>query len=130
MKVPVAFRTISGRKQIVKDGVSAAPAKPTQQQLNTTMAQGTVLKSFAKAIAWMKMIDEGKAASISQLAELVGTDRRYVLYTIRLATLSPRIIRAALSGDMPDGFSLQKVRKIETDDWEEQERLLGFPPAT
>ena len=130
VKVPVAFRTISGRKQIIKDGDSAAPAKPTQQQLNTTMAQGTVLKSFAKAIAWMKMIDEGKAASISQLAELVGTDRRYVLYTIRLATLSPRIIRAALSGDLPDGFSLQKVRKIETDDWEEQERLLGFPPAT
>ena len=130
VKVPVAFRTISGRKQIVKDGVSVAPAKPTQQQLNTTMAQGTVLKSFAKAIAWMKMIDEGKAASISQLAELVGTDRRYVLYTIRLATLSPRIIRAALSGDLPDGFSLQKVRKIETDDWEEQERLLGFPPTT
>lgn len=74
VKVPVAFRTISGRKQIVKNGGSAAPAKPTQQQLNTTMAQGTVMKSSAKAIAWMKMIDEGKAASISQLAELVGVD--------------------------------------------------------
>ena len=73
------------------------------------------------------LIDEGKAASVSQLAELVGTDRRYVLYTIRLATLSPRIIRAAMKGELPDGFSLQKVRKIETDDWEEQERLLGFP---
>ena len=81
VKVPIAYRTISGRKQIVKDGVSAAPTKPTQQQLNTTMAQGTVLKSFAKAIAWMKMIDEGKATSISQLAKLIGTDRRYVLYT-------------------------------------------------
>ena len=63
-----------------------------------------------------------KPKSVTPLAD--------VLYTIRLATLSPRIIRAALSGDLPDGFSLQKVRKIETDDWEEQERLLGFPPAT
>ena len=130
VKVPVAFRTISGRKQIVKDGKAAAPAKPSQQLLNTAMAQGTVLKSFAKAIAWMKLIDEGKAASISQLAELVGVDRHFVLHTLRLATLSPRIVRAALSGDLPDGFSLQKVRKIETDDWEEQERLLGFPPAS
>ena len=50
-----------------------------------------------------------------------------MLYTIRLATLSPRIIRAAMKGELPDGFSLQRVRKIETDDWEEQERLLGFP---
>ena len=107
-----------------------AAAKPTRQQLNTTMAQGTDLKSFAKATAWMKMIDEGKVASISQLAELVGIDRHFVLHTLRLATLSPRIVRAALSGDLPDGFSLQKVRKIETDDWEEQERILGFPPAT
>ena len=130
VKVPVAFRTISGRKQIVKHGKEAAPAKPTQQQLNTAMAQGTVLKSFAKAIAWMKLIDEGKATSISQLAELVGVDRHFVLHTLRLATLSPRIVRAALSGELPDGFSLQKVRKIETDDWEEQERLLGFPPAS
>ena len=102
-------------------------AKPTQRELDDALAQGTVLKSFAKALAWMKLINEGKVASVSQLAELVGTDRRYVLYTIRLATLSPRIIRAAMKGELPDGFSLQKVRKIETDDWEEQERLLGFP---
>ena len=127
VKVPVAFRTISGRKQIVKGGNAAAPARPTHLQLNTTMVQGTVLKAFAKAIAWMKLIDEGKAVSISQLAELVGVDRHFVLHTLRLATLSPRIVRAALSGELPDGFSLQKVRKIETDDWEEQERLLGFP---
>ena len=86
-----------------------------------------VLKAFAKAIARLKLIDEGKATSISQLSEIVGVDRHFVLYTPRLATLSPRIIRSALSGELPDGFSLQKIRKIETDDWEEQERLLGFP---
>lgn len=130
VRIPVAFRTVSGRKQIVKAGDGAVTAKPTQRELDDALAQGTVLKSFAKALAWMKLIDEGKAASVSQLAELVGTDRRYVLYTIRLATLSPRIIRAAMKGELPDGFSLQKVRKIETDDWEEQERLLGFPPAS
>lgn len=127
VRIPVVFRTVSGRKQIVKAGDGAVTAKPTQRELDDALAQGPVLKSFAKALAWMKLIDEGKAASVSQLAELVGTDRRYVLYTIRLATLSPRIIRAALKGELPDGFSLQKVRKIETDDWEEQERLLGFP---
>ena len=93
----------------------------------TVMAQGAILKAFATAIAWTKLIDEGKATSISQLSEIVGVDRHFVLYTLRLATLSPRIIRSALSGEMPDGFSLQKIRKIETDDWEEQERLLGFP---
>lgn len=127
VKVPVAFRTISGRKHIIKNGEGRAPEKPTKLQLDTVMAQGAILKAFAKAIAWTKLIDEGKATSISQLSEIVGVDRHFVLYTLRLATLSPRIIRSALSGEMPDGFSLQKIRKIETDDWEEQERLLGFP---
>ena len=69
----------------------------------------------------------GEVTSVSQLAETVGLERHYVIHTLRLATLSPRIIRAALSGELPDGFSLQKVRKVETDDWEEQERQLGFP---
>ena len=130
VRAPVAFRTVSGRKKIVKDGDGAAKAKPTRREIDETLAQGVVLKSFAKALAWMRLVDEGKAASASQLAEIVGVDRSYVLHTLRLATLSPRIVRAALKGELPDGFSLQKVRKIETDDWEEQERLLGFPPAT
>ena len=127
VKVPVAFRTVSGRKQIIRPGVGAAGDRPSQQMLNEGLAQGAILKAFAKAFVWMKMIDEGKVTSISQLAEVVGTERHYVIHTLRLATLSPRIIRAALSGELPDGFSLQKVRKVETDDWEEQERQLGFP---
>ena len=130
VKVPIAFRTISGRKQIVREGDGGADAKPTTHMLKEELAQGSILKAFAKGIAWMKIVDEGKATSVSQLSEIVGVDRHYVIHTIRLATLSPRIIRAALSGTLPDGFSLQKVRKIETDDWEEQERLLGFPMAS
>jgi len=127
VKVPVAFRTVSGRKQIIRPGVGAAGDRPSQQMLNEELAQGSILKAFAKAFVWMKMIDEGKVTSLSQLAEEVGLERHYVIHTLRLATLSPRIIRAALSGELPDGFSLQKVRKVETDDWEEQERQLGFP---
>jgi hypothetical protein len=130
VKVPIAFRTISGRKQIVREGDGGADAKPTTHMLKEELAQGSILKAFAKGIAWMKIVDEGKATSVSQLSEIVGVDRHYVIHTIRLATLSPRFIRAALSGTLPDGFSLQKVRKIETDDWEEQERLLGFPMAS
>lgn len=127
VKVPVVFRTVSGRKQIIRPGMGAAGDRPSQQKLNEELAQGSILKAFARAFTWMKRIDTGEVASLSQLAEKVGLERHYVIHTLRLATLSPRIIRAALSGELPNGFSLQKVRKVETDDWEEQERLLGFP---
>ena len=45
---------------------------------------------------------------------------------IRLATLSLKIMRAIISGTGPDGLSLGKIRTLMTDDWSEQERLLGF----
>lgn len=124
-KIAVAFRTISGRKQIVKVGESASAPMPTKQAL-ANLAQGAVIKAIAKGIAWMKMIDKGEVKSINELAERVEVERHYVIHTLRLATLSPRIIRAALTGDLPDGFSLEKVRKVETDDWAEQEKQLGF----
>ena len=120
VKMPVAFRTISGKKKICVTATSSPSVPPKD------LAQGAILKAIAKSLAWMKMIDEGKVTSVSDLAAKVDLERHYVLHTLRLATLSPRIIRAALKGDLPDGFSLEKVRKVETDDWAEQEKLLGF----
>lgn len=129
VKIPVAFRTISGRRHILREAVAVEDAAAGKTPIPEEMAQGAILRSFAKALEWMKYIDEGKVKSITELADLVGVDRHYVIHMMRFATLSPRIIRAALTGDLPDGFSLQKIRKIDTDDWDEQERLLGFPPA-
>lgn len=129
VKMPVAFRTISGKKQIVTSADGEGRATARAQLTSKDLAQGAVIKAIAKSLAWMKMIDEGKVTSISDLAAKVDLERHYVIHTLRLATLSPRIIRAALKGDLPDGFSLEKVRKVETDNWVEQEKLLGFAPV-
>lgn len=40
--------------------------------------------------------------------------------------ISPRIPRAIINGQEPDGLTLAKIRDLETDDWSEQERILGF----
>ena len=127
MRIPVAFRTVSGRKKIVRTDGGSVSQRPTQHEINNTLLQGAVLKAIARAFAWLRLIDEGKASSVHELADLVEEDRHYVRYTLRLAFLSPRIIRAAMTSDLPNGFSLEKVRKVETDDWAEQERILGFP---
>ena len=96
--MPIAFRKISGRKQIIREGDGEAGARPSQFKINEELAQGAVLRSFAKALKWMKLVDEGKAKSVSELSEIIGVDRHYILHTLRCATLSPRIIRAALAG--------------------------------
>ena len=126
VRVPVAIRTVSGRKRIVRDGDGEASARPTRLEIDETLAQGTVLKAIARAFAWMELVDDGEVGSLSELADRVGVDRHHVAHTLRLATLSPRIVRAAIRGELPDGFSLQKVRAVDTDIWSEQERMLGF----
>ena len=89
-------------------------------------------------MAWLKMLDEGKVASIHDLAATVGLERKYVRApacaprcgspaakvpyelrssahsTLRLAFLSPRIIRAIMQGREPDGISLARLRTITT----------------
>lgn len=114
IRVPVKFSHVSGRQKI------ATPKLPDEMQTDSP-----ILKAVARAMAWIKMLDEGKVSSIHDLAATVGLERKYVRYTLRLAFLSPRIIRAIMQGREPDGLSLARLRTVTTADWSEQERLLG-----
>ena len=53
-------------------------------------------------------------------------ERKYVRYTLRLAFLSPRVIRAIMQGQEPDGLSLASLRRLTTANWSEQEKFLGL----
>ena len=130
VRISVAFRTVSGRKQIVKSDGAFASGIVSKHAIDVSSAQSAVIKAIARGVAWMNLVNRGEVASVSELADRVGVTRRYVDLTLRLATLSPRIVRAALTGNLPDGFSLEKIRLIETDDWNEQERSLGFKEAS
>ena len=116
VRVPVRFSHVSGRKKI------ATPDTPMCDSQNGS----SILKAIARGMAWLKMLDEGKVGSIHELAAAVGLERKYVRYTLRLAFLSPRIIRAVMAGQEPEGLSLARLRTITTPIWSEQERLLGI----
>ncbi len=115
IRVPIKFSHVSGRQKI------ATPKLPDEMQTDSP-----IFKAVARAMAWLKMLDEGKVSSIHDLAATVGLERKYVRYTLRLAFLSPRIIRAIMQGREPDGISLARLRTLTTVDWSEQERLLGL----
>lgn len=73
-----------------------------------------------------KMLDEGKVSSIHDLADTLKLERKYVRYTLRLAFLSTRVIRAIMQGQEPDGLSLAALRRLTTANWSEQEKFLGL----
>ena len=92
--MPVKFSHVSGRKKI-------ETSHPTEFQTNSP-----ILRAIARGMAWLRMLDDG----IHDLADTLKLERKYVRYTLRLAFLSPRVIRAIMQGQEPDGLSLAALR--------------------
>ena len=88
-----------------------------------------VLHSIAKAYQWQSAIDKGEYKSIQELADSLDIDQSYVARTIRLAYLSPSIVRLFLQGKAPSGLSLTRLLRTFPDDWKEQEEFFGIQSA-
>ena len=114
VRLPVALRCRGGHRIIVPlDG-----DEPAQEAPLATM--------LARALAWQRAIDEGRYANGKELAAALGIDRSRVSRTLRLATLSPRIVHRIVSGDVPPTLNDRRLRESIPLDWGEQEReLLG-----
>ncbi len=120
IRVPMKFKKRGGRREIiVPEGLSGArPSKsPTQEPLVTALA---------RAFHWQELIDSGKYASVTELAEALDVDRSYVGRIMRLALLGPDIVE--VRGEEPSGLSLEKLTKKLPMLWDEQRqrvRLAG-----
>lgn len=65
---------------------------------------------------------------MQQMAEAENVTRSYVYRFIRLAFLSPDIVKAIMTGKAPETLTADKlIRHITLPiDWKEQRELLGF----
>ena len=117
--IPMYFRNVCGKKQMV-----------LRDELKTldgdNLNDNAIVAAFARARAWMKLLESGEVATVKDLAERMNVDRPYIVRTLRLASLSPRILQAVLHGFAPDGLTVEKLWAIKSDDWSEQEREAGF----
>ena len=50
------------------------------------------------AYYWQSLLDEGKFASLTEIAKAEGIDRAYVTRVFKLTKVSPVILKRALSG--------------------------------
>lgn len=117
-QVPVQFAKVSHRRKVVCTNAPVPVLGPS--------TPNPLLQAFCRAREWLDLLDKGLVKSIRDLARLVDLDRNHVRRTLRLCLVSPRIVRSVLNGHEPDGLTLKKLYAIETVDWAEQERLLGF----
>lgn len=86
-----------------------------------------LLKLLSKANIWFDRLTK-KNISMQQIAEEESVSRSYVSRIIRLAFLSPEIVKAIMTGKSPVMLTADKlVRNIPLPiDWDEQRKLLGF----
>jgi len=83
-------------------------------------------KALVQGMRFRDAIEAGEAKSVSDLARKARMERIFLYHSLELANLAPDIIRAIVDGDVPDGFTLSRLRKGIPDDWDEQRREFGF----
>ena len=91
VNVPMQLRKRGGRRRII-----------VPEQLQSSETKRDYSEALALAIArahhWKELLDAGKFASISELAQAIGLDVSYAARLFRLTFLAPDIIEAILDG--------------------------------
>jgi len=119
VSVPLAMKRRGGRKQVIVPG-GAESGTPAQPRTNASLAL-----TIARAHRWRELLEDGRYASIRELALALGVDNSYVARLLRLSLLAPDIVEAILDGTEPSGLSLGKLFRAPME-WESQRQELGM----
>ena len=119
VRVPLAIRRRPGRKTVVTpEGAAAAP--PTR-----TRADPALVKALARAFRYQRLLDEGRYASISEMAAAEKIERGYLGTLLRLTLLAPDIVEAILGERQPVGIGLPWLLAPFPAGWAEQRTMPG-----
>jgi hypothetical protein len=102
VRVPLAIRHRPGRKTVVTpmtDGV--APV--------TTRADPTLVKALARGFRYLRMLDEGRYGSMTEMAAAEKIDRGYLGRLLQLTLLAPDNIAAILDGTQDGELTLPSL---------------------
>lgn len=121
--VPMTIRRRGGRKQIIgPDGATI------RRDGDPSAAKGNpgLVKALARGFRWRRMLEEGRYASIRELASKEGVDRAYVARLLQLTLLAPDLVEGILDGREPEGVTLSGLvegRSACTHWWPEANKL-------
>ena len=116
--IPVRIKRHGGRKVVIP---AAAGDKMPEHD-------APILTALSKAFHWQRLIDEGVVNSGSDIARREGLHQTTVNELLRLALLSPAVVRGILDGHQPKTLSLIWLKNnLLPTDWDEQHALFdGF----
>jgi hypothetical protein len=106
VSVPLTIRRRGGRKQII--GPDGAVARQGDGGAGVVPVRGdpALIKALARGFRWRRMLEEGRYASISEMAKAEGVERGYVGTLLRLTLLPPPMVEAIVAGRQLEGMTL------------------------
>ncbi|MEI6159970.1 MAG: hypothetical protein WCP77_09070 [Roseococcus sp.] len=117
--LPLNIRRRGGRKQIIgPDGVAVGVCEV--DGMATTRGDPALVKALARAFRWRRMLEDGRHASIRELAAAEGVDRAYIGRVLNLTLLAPHIVEAILDGRQPEGMTLPGLMEQFPGEWARQ----------
>ncbi len=86
-----------------------------------------LIQAVAKAHLWWEWIKKGEVKSLTEIASLEGIDKPRVTRLLRLAFLSPRLVRRIRDGEQPVGVTVKALTREHDLPllWQEQEALVA-----
>jgi hypothetical protein len=94
----------------------------------TTRVDPALLKALARAFRYQRLLDEGRYASISEMAAAERLERGYLGTLLRLTLLAPELVEAILEGRQANGMGLPQL--LELTSWEATDVRLGGVQAS
>ena len=116
VRVPLAIRRRPGRKTMVMPMQEGVPAMLTR-------ADPALVKALARAFRYQRMLDEGRYASISEMAKAEHIERGYLGSLLRLTLLAPDIVEAILNGRQPADLEVATLMEPIPIGWHRQRCL-------
>jgi hypothetical protein len=86
-----------------------------------------LIQAVAKAHLWWEWIKDGDVKSLSEIATREGIDKAQVTRWLRLAFLSPTLVRQIRAGAHPTSLTIESLtRQVDLPtNWQEQEALVA-----
>ena len=118
VRVPVTIRKRGGRRLVVApDG---APWSAPKARIDNTL-----VKALARAHRWKRILDEGRYATVTELAAGEKLDRGYLGKILMLTLLAPDIVEAILDGRQAPELGVHVLRQGFPVEWGEQRAILA-----
>ena len=119
VRVPLTIRRRPGRRAMV-----SPPFEDSAGRISTK-ADPALVKALARAFRYPKLLDEGRYASISEMAVGEKIERGYLGTLLRLTLLAPDLVEAILNGRQPEGVTLPRLLEGLPMAWGEQNLAYG-----